>query len=211
MAIGDNYASLAELKDYLFGSNAPADTSMYDEQLNFALTSTSREIERYCDRQFNQQTTATPRIFEPSSIRDITVDDFWTQTNMVLQTDPSGVGSFVNTWVTSDYEVLPYNGISSGQPGWPYNEIHSTSGLWFPIVPFRRRGTVQLTAQWGWAAVPSPVHQACLLMASLTFKAKDAPFGVAGTDQFGTVLKVTDSKLAVSKLQPYRRSAVLVG
>lgn len=207
--LGDPYATLADAKDYL---EIPADVTENDAKLTAALNSVSREIEKYCNRQFNQQTTATARIYQPTAFREIDVDDFWTTTGIVLQTDPSGTGNFTNTWsYPNDYELLPFNGVSSGQPGWPFNQIHSVSGLWFPIVPFRRKGTVQLTAQWGWSAVPDPVHQSALIMMALTFRLKDAPFGVAGTDQFGTVLKVTDVPLAMSKLNPYRRFATLVG
>jgi hypothetical protein len=49
------------------------------------------------------------------------------------------------------------------------------------------RPSVQITALWGWPAVPSLVTEACYQLAEETFKLKDAPFGVAGVNDFGVL------------------------
>jgi hypothetical protein len=46
---------------------------------------------------------------------------------------------------------------------------------------------VQVTAQWGWAAVPDSVKQATKILAAEIFRLKDAPLGVAGFNDFGPV------------------------
>jgi hypothetical protein len=211
MALGDPYATLAELKDYL---KIPVDKTSLDEALGDALASATAEIERHTNRQFNKTTSATARVFEPTSWRGADVDDFWTVSGLVVETDSGGVGTFDTTWTSADYELLPFNGIVNGQPGWPFNELRSVGGLFFPKYgkqPFRRKAVLRVTAQWGWDAVPAPVHQSCLIMAAETFRIKDAPFGVAGSDQFGTVLRVRDNKMACTKLHRYVRNPVLVG
>lgn len=211
MAIGDPYATLAEVKDYL---KVPVTKTSLDEALTDALASATAEIERHCDRQFNKAASATARVFEPVDVRLTRVDDFWTTTGLVVETDPGGAGSFTTAFTSGDYELFPLNGVVNGQIGWPYSEIKAVAGLYFPkyvTQPYRRVGVVRVTAQWGWAAVPAPVKQACLIMAAETFKLKDAPFGVAGSDQFGTILRVHDNRMAASKLARYCRTRVQVG
>lgn len=205
MALGDPYATLAEIKDYL-----SITATSFDDELADALASASEEIERSTNRQFNKTTTATARVFVPDQYGCVRADDFHTSTGFVLKTDESGDGTFETTWTSADYELFPLNGVVNGQTGWPFNKIYATDNRWFPINVTGRRGTVEVTAQWGWASVPAPVKQACLILAAETFQLKDAPLGVAGMGEFG-VVRVRDNKMADKKLRKYTRSVVLVG
>lgn len=206
MAIGDPYATLAELKDYLKLTG----TTEFDDRLTDALLSASREVERYCNRQFNQVTSATSRVYRPGSLSKVMSDDFYSTTGFALETDPGGDGTFGVLWTDADYELSPDNGIVDGQPGWPYWKIEAVRGLYFPINNYGKRSTVRVTAKWGWAAVPAPVKQATLIMAAETYSLKGAPLGVAGFGDFGPI-RVRDNKMASAKLMRYRRNAVLVG
>ncbi len=132
------------------------------------------------------------------------MDDFWTQTGLIVATGTDG-----STFTTqTNYELEPLNGMVSGEPGWPYNKIRPI-GWYFPTCSTRRQ-TLQVTAKWGWPAIPSPVKQACLMLASETVKLKGAPFGVASFDQFGPV-RVKDNPMAMRRLQPYILDPVFVG
>lgn len=202
MAIGDSYATLTQLKSYLKITDADDDSELTD-----ALASASKGITKFCGRQFNKETSATARTYRPTHAGLAMVDDFHTTTGLVIATaDDDGV--FDTTWTSADYELEPFNGVRDGEPGWPYWKIRvvDSSALSFPLAS---RATLQVTAQWGWAAVPAPVKQACLILAAETFKLKDAPFGVAGFGDFGAV-RVRDNPMAKAKLIPYRRNAVLV-
>jgi hypothetical protein len=219
MAIADldPYVTLDELKAYL-----SITTSQWDDQLSDALDSASREIEKYTNRQFNQDTVASPRIYDAEGPRYCDVDDFWTADSLVVQTG----ATYEITWDPTDYELFPRNGITDGQPGWAFNQLRTAplGNHWFGITGYQRWSgpndignrylmgyhRVQVTAQWGWAAVPSPVKQACKIMAGATFQVKDAPFGVAGSDVWGTI-RVKDNLMAMSKLDRYVREPVLVG
>jgi len=201
MAIGDPYATLPQLKSYL----KIADTSD-DDELDDALMSATKGIDDYCGRQFNKDTAATARTYTPVRAGLALVDDFHTTTGLIIQTDIDDDGTFDTTWTAADYQLEPLNGVRHGVAGWPFWKIRAIESLTFPAGP---RATLQVTAQWGWAAVPAQVHQACLILAAETFKLKDAPFGVAGFGDFGAV-RVRDNPMAKAKLIPYRRSAVLV-
>lgn len=198
--MGAPYASLEELKEYM--GQSIQGSEMYDDVLAQALDSVSREIESHCNRQFNKDLVATAREYDADTTGWTDVDDFWTTAGLVIE---SGSG-FSVPWESADYRLRPLNGVVDGQAGWPFSKIYaSPSGRY----RFDRNG-LRVTAKWGWAAVPAPVKQACLIMAAETFKVKDAPFGVAGSDAFG-VIRVRDNRMAQSKLRRYCRSPILVG
>lgn len=203
MALGDSYATLTDLKARL----DIADTDD-DDRLTAALAVASREIETYCDRQFNDAGSASARTFEPLTAYRLLVDDFSTTTGLVIATDTDDDGAYDTTWTSSDYDLEPAAGQTLGQSAWPYSRIHAVGDYTYPRCG-RRRRTVQVTARWGWSAVPSGVAEACLIAAAELFKAGDAPFGIAGYGEFGPVRLRMNSR-AMQLLAPYRRNPVLV-
>lgn len=210
MALGDTYIDLADLKGYLKIALTKIEL---DDALLDALQSSSQEIERQTNRQFNMTDTASARKYAPNRRGDkVLVDDFYTTVGLVVEYDSTGNGDWVELTLDTDYELKPTNGIQDGQPGWPFCEIV----IYQPIPVFRvnrrdNRASVRVTAKWGWAAVPKPVRQACLIIAAETFQLKDAPFGVAGSDQFGNVLRVRDNRIAAGKIARYVRNRIPVG
>lgn len=202
MALGDPYASLDDLKAHLGITDTVDDT-----KLTAVLTTVSRRgIEGYCGRQFNDAGTPSARVYRPEHHRLTLVHDFSTTTGLVVATDEGDDGTYETTWTATDYVLEPLNGIVNGQTGWPYWRILARN-RWFPM---RNVGpSVQITAQWGWAAVPDPVKQACLLLAAELFKAKDAPFGVLGFAAYGPV-RVRQNPIAADLLADYRLTPVLV-
>lgn len=201
MAFDTPYASLAELKAY---AKIPETKEGFDDILEDALDSTTNEINQAANRQFNKTDTATERAFYPTGNRLCFVDDFYTTENLVLTVADE-------VWTDDMYELQPLNGVVSGQPGWPYWIIKALDGRCFPLGGWAGEAPVLLTAKWGWNAVPNPIKQACLIMAAETFSMKDAPFGVAGMDQFGTPLRVRDNRIAAGKIARYTRDRVKVG
>ncbi len=199
MALGDPYVTLDQLKAYLRLTD-----SVDDVELASALASASAEIEKYCGRQFNKATSASARVYQCTGSTLARVDDFHTTTGLVIATGP-GDATYATTWATSDYQLEPLNGIVDGETGWPYSRINARTQA-FPVAA---TATLQVTAQWGWNAVPAMVKQACLVLASETFKLKDAPFGVAGIGEYGPI-RVKNSPIACRLLAPYRRDPVLV-
>lgn len=97
-----------------------------------------------------------------------------------------------------DYILVPY---TAAARGWPYTGIMATPGRTFPVAD----GAVRVIASFGWPAVPAPVRTAVLLQASRLFKRRLAPFGIAGSPEMGSELRLL-AKLdpdVESLLQPY--------
>lgn len=202
MAIGADYVTRAELKSYM-----GLETSVMDAEVDAAISSASRAIEKHCFRQFNLAGAATARVFYPLRPELTIVDDISDATGLIVKTDDDGDGVFENTWtIGTDFELQPLNGVRNGVPGWPYWKIVACG----TIKSFRgsHRANVQVTANWGWLALPADVKQACKVLASDAFQYKDTRMGVAGADQFGTVIRVKDSGVACVLLKEFVRGRV---
>jgi hypothetical protein len=206
MALGDPYIELGRLKDYL---KIKPDKIEQDDNLIDAIASASGEIEKHCNRQFNNADVAVARIYEPDDNCTVSVDDFWTTDGLIVEVDTNGDGTFSTVVPASDYEVYPRNGVVDGQIGWPYYEIGFVSDTLPTYV--RRKGIVRVTAKWGWPTVPEAVRQAAVIIAAETFQLKDAPFGTAGMDQFGNIYHVRDNRIAAGKLARYCRNRIPAG
>ncbi|HZN76025.1 MAG TPA: hypothetical protein VFC00_30710 [Micromonosporaceae bacterium] len=193
MALGDPYATLAELKLRVGGV---ADAAQ-DAALNNALAVATTGINGVCGRQFNKTTVASARVYYPRNQCLAVVDDFHTTTDLVIATDSGS--SYGNVIASTGYELHPLNGVVDGETGWPYWEIHALPGTYFP---WTGRAPLQVTAQWGWTAVPPGVKEACLLVAEETYALKDTRFGVGGVAEWGTI-RVRSNPMAMSMIHKF--------
>ena len=203
MALGDSYATIAELKVRLGGVTGSTD----DAALTSALAVASRGIEKICGRQFNVAAAATARIFYPCSQWLVEVDDISTTSGLLVATDESDAATYATSWASTDYQLEPLNGIVDAESGWPYYRIRAVAGRVFPTSTLR--APIQVTAKWGWTAVPAGVKEACLVVSEETFKLKDAPYGVIGVAEWGGV-RVRANPMAMAMIAPYTLRPVLV-
>lgn len=203
-----DYITVSQLADYLTITDADDDVA-----LAAAIASATTSINQWCGRDFRADTVATARRFLCDSQCVHDVDDFWDLATLVVKTDQGNVGTYDLTWtITTHFEVYPFNGVVNGSTGWPYNKIEATGVRWFPTGQRGHRPRVQVTAKWGWAAVPDAVTQACYIKAARIFRRKDSPEGAGGFDTGGggfavpLIRPVTrmDPDLA-DLLAPYRR------
>ena len=185
-ALNQNYCSVEELKSRL-GITDTAD----DFELTRAVAEASRYVDEITGRYFFR--AADTRTYVPESISRQGVDDIATSTGLTLKVDRDGDGTFEETWTLgTDYalEVAPgrYNTGAKGEP-WPYTAaVVINAGKLFPFTwLWSHLDRVQVAATFGWPAVPMNVREATLIQAADIFRAKDAPFGVAGFGEFGVV------------------------
>lgn len=208
--LGDALGTVEELRHRLRDEAGNLDAA---ELTNVAL-GVSRGIEKYCHRQFNKTDTATARVYGPASVglgvlsKDVAiVDDFHTTTGLVIATDTGGDGSYATTWAATDYQLEPLNGIVDGETGWPYWLIRAVGSYGFPTNS--RRAPLQVTAKWGWAAIPAAVKEAWLVVGAETASLPEAKFGVASSAEWG-VARVRANPMAMAMLNPYQLDRVLV-
>ena len=100
------------------------------------------------------------------------------------------------------YRLGPVNAAAESRP-WTELVVASTS----TVQPGSCEAAVRVTARYGWAEVPTAITEACLLQAARLVMRRDSPFGVAGSPDAGSELRLlakVDPDVAVM-LTPFRR------
>jgi hypothetical protein len=201
MAWAPAYASLADLK----ASVRVTDTDD-DAELLYALNAASRVVDHYTGRQFGALEDAAARYFSAYYHHElgrwvVDIDDLQTTTDLVVKTNDADDGAFGDPLVLdTDFRLYPLNAAADGAP---WTQLVAASGTTFPT----RQRSVEVTARWGWQAIPAVVVQATLIQAARFFKRRDAAFGVAGSPELGSELRLLsrlDPDVAVL-LQPVSR------
>lgn len=203
MAISNGYATLTAFK---LRAGLPAG-GQHDDDAERAVEAASRAVDEWCSRRFWTDTVATARYFtaQEGETTLLPVDDFSVTTGLVVKTDDDWDGVYENTWTLNSrsgpygFMVEPDN---AAVLGLPFCRLHAIANSF----PTGSQG-IQVTALWGWASVPAPITEACLLLASRYYKRKDTPFAAMGTQETGFIeLPRVDPDVA-ALLAPYRKMA----
>lgn len=201
MAITDGYATLSDVKAALRITD-----NVDDSLLEISIEAASREIDGWCERVFTGSTAT--RIYRPTDVFSVDVDDL--QSITTLKTDSDGSGVFDVTWETTDYQLNPLNGIAGGITT-PYTQVRAIGEYLFPIYEPRNvnanEASIQINGVWGWPSIPTAVKQACIILSMRQFKRYDSPTGVMGFGDLG-VMRVGRVDPDVEKLlMPFRKMA----
>lgn len=162
-----------------------------DPLLTFATAAANQYVVEYCGRTFDKTATgsASARTYKPTEGCFVWTDDFWETSVLAVKIDNDGDGAFETTWVlNTDFTLEPLDGLIHGQAR-PYYKLVTTAGRVLPT--WTQRPSVQVTAAWGWAAVPDSVKYATLLQGGKLFHRKDSAQGVIGGFADFTALRVS--------------------
>ncbi len=203
MTITNGLCSLSDVKTAM---------SIYDStddgRIELAINTASRMVEAACNRRFYQDAGVSARTYVATTYSLVLTDDISTTTGLIVKTDPGAAGTFTETWTSSDYQLEPLNATIDGQ-AWPYTQIRAIRSLTFPFD--YGQALIQVTARWGWAAIPDPIKQAGIIQSIAIFKAAEAPFGALGLAETG-ILRIRSGlhPTAQALIEPYRREPILV-
>jgi hypothetical protein len=164
------------------GSLTTVTTALADDNaLEMVITTVSRWIDAYTNRHFYTTSGSETRYFTASEADYLDCGDIISVT--ALKTDDAGARTYGNTWDTDDYDLCPYNAGLKSEP-YTYIEITNSGSNFFPA---RTKKGVRIDGFFGWSAAPEVVREACILQSVRLYKRKDAPFGIAGSNDFGTL------------------------
>lgn len=173
MALVHGYVTTAKLAAAV-GDQEELDSPLYE----MAIDAASRQIDSWCDargrRHFWSTDAPVARQFHPYSAFKIDPGFISTTDGLVIKTDATGDGVFESTWSATDYKMQP-NVRPNGEP---YTRIVATGTRRFPVNG--RAECVEITAKWGWTAIPQPVVQATQILAIAYYKSKDFTGGDMG-------------------------------
>lgn len=201
MAWKPDYSTVGRTKDFLRIAD-----DVDDVILGVAITAASRAIDRASGRQFGLAASAHDRFYTAVWDRKkckwvVEIDDLMTQVGLTLAYDSAGDGTYA-TSITSGYAFYPLNAAADGRP-W--------ERIWIDPNVIGRRSqiepAVRMHAQPGWTAIPVSIEQATWLQVSRWHARRDAPFGVAGSPESGSEMRLLerlDPDVATS-IRDYRR------
>lgn len=198
MAVTNGYCTVAQLRAHLGDDNSALAAALLERAIN----ATSRAIDRFCDRRFWQDSTTKARTYRPDDPELVWVDDIATTSGLQIATDTTGDGVFDTSWGSDEYQLEPLNADADGE-AYAWWRIAAVDTRRFPVGG--RRPRLQVTATFGWSAIPVDIEQAAILKAASLFRRKDAPFGVAGFNDFGPVRISRKDPDVAELLSPYVR------
>lgn len=195
-----DYITTAQLKSYLRIPDTVDDT-----ELGFAITAASRAIDHATNRQFGQVSPVEARVYSARYDRSwsrwvVDTDDISSATGLLVAVDDNDDQVFDKS--ITDFRLAPVNEDEKGRP-WTQIVLNADSAT----MPTATRASVQVTALWGWAAVPTAIKEAALVQSARFFYRREAPFGIAGSPTVGSELRllaVVDPDVAVM-VRSYRR------
>lgn len=194
------YATLAELK--VFVGIPDADTAD-DATLTVALDSASAQVDGYCGQTFTADEEATTRDYDVVDTTQLDINPVSDLTGFELATDTDGDGTYETVWTGEEYRLEPTNAVAAGVS---WDRIIALGPKYFPRN--QTRPTVRVTALFGWPGdVPQAVKLATLIQAARLWKRKDAPFGIAGSPDLGSEMRLLNEvdRDAQNLLRHYRR------
>jgi hypothetical protein len=210
MAIGDAYLTTAEFK-----TRSRSASSANDAAIAAVVASASRSIEGFCGRQFNKSATAETRYFTlprsggawyepaPPGWLGLTGGETVLETGDLVSvaeiaTDDDGSRTYATVWETTDFDLIPL----SPMAGWPYTAI---AGSPRGTLAFPAGGrAIRISGVFGWPEVPAPVKEVCFMTANRLKSLWDAPFGLSGGGEMGTLDMTTSiTPIIAQMLAPY--------
>ncbi len=179
-----------------------------------AITAASRLVDLATNRQFGKVAAAEDRYYDAQWDKKaqrwyLEIDDVMGDaSDMTVYADYDGSGNYASQ--VTGFRLL---GLNAAQKGRPWTEVQfptsASFGVSVELVPYWINNTAVSsrsckvhTAAWGWTAFPSTIVMATQLQASRMVQRRDSPYGIAGSPQTGSELRL------LAKLDPDVQVAV---
>ncbi len=187
-----DYCTLTQLKAQLRITDTDDDLA-----LGVVITAASRAVDLFCNQRFGDTGSAIARVYTwRGDFVDrrpmLPTDPFSTVSGLIVKVDPSNDYTYpVTLTINTDFDTYPLNAAADVVP---YTGIvlRLNSQQYFPVY----RAGVQITARYGWTAVPSAVEVATMIQAARFFVRRYSPYGVAGSPDLGSETRL------LAKLDP---------
>ena len=153
------YASAAEYRAVAGMTDTAKDADILTD-----LTAVSRYLDGALGRQFTQDTTPVERIYIPASTKDYIWTDDMAAAPTLIRIDTDRDGTYSTTLDAADYELWPLNANRGPEP-WPWMKIQLVP--WGDRRRFFEGVRVEVTAQYGWPAIPEAVQRATIHLTAI--------------------------------------------
>jgi hypothetical protein len=189
MAWKPSYVETVDLRNF-----ARISDTIDDTQIALAITAASRGVDKHTHRQFGLLAAAEEWFYTAEWDRKrrcwvIEVDDFQTETGLLIHADLDDDETY--SYAIDDYSLKPANAAAKGRP-WEKIIVRPDS----TYQPNGKEDAVRVTARFGWTTTPDAVKEATLLQGNRLLARRSAPFGVAGSPETGSEVRL------LAKLDP---------
>lgn len=201
MTITNGYTNLGTMCNVLGIPDTDDDT-----RLEAAIAAASRQIDAHCGRRFWRDADPKVREYRPTEAQRADVDDISTTTGLIVKLDEDDDGTFETTLTNVTHFLLaPFNAADE-TPVRPWCEILLVDGDIFPRSMSGRPG-LQVTARFGWPAIPDDVVQACIIQSKNLYKATAGTFvGYQLSVESGVAVRNPSlDPVAAALLEPFRK------
>ena len=184
MTITNGYTTLDKVKITKdIGELDAADDAFIED----AITAASRFIDGEAGRRFWKDAADATRTYRAAAGDTVFVDDLVSVTT--LKTDLDGDRVYETTWTATDYDLMPENASTDGQP-YTWIQVTPMGSYSFPRQP---KG-VQVVGKFGFPSVPADIEYACRLIALRCYQNRygqniDGPATITAA---GVVIKPSD-------------------
>ncbi len=197
--MANEYATAGEFK-----ASIGVDDTIDDATIDLARSAASRSVDDYCGRRFWLDDIVVPRYFDYEPEHGaVCVDDIGDLTDLAVAVDQVGDEGYADAWTMgTHYVVRPRNAPADGVP-WTTILRARNGAKAFPCG----EGRIRVTARYGWPTVPDAVKQATLIQAGRFWRRKDSPYGVAGSAELGSEMRLLASldPDVQTLVRPFRR------
>lgn len=181
------YATIGELVERMALPASYSDNTALVARLTDALDEATSVINNDTGRNFAAR-AGLVKTFVVTDLAKLNLPDFTALTT--LKVDDTDDGTYDVTIAATGYEL---GKTSDGEDGWPYSSVRLLDRD-FPTGG-RRERRIEVTADFGWSAVPAPINKACTLLAArLSAREASAVFGLQsfGADGGGAYIRNDD-------------------
>lgn len=158
MAVTDSYSTAAAYRSFITKTDTGKDTDILTD-----LTTISRYLDRELGRFFTKDAAAVARTYvADADWTTLYTADIVSVTSIKL--DDNGDGTAETALAATDYTLIPRNAVA-GSEARPYTGIEmSRTGT---RAAFAAGQVVEVTAVWGWPAVPGPIARATVELTAI--------------------------------------------
>lgn len=171
-----DYITRTEFKTW-----ASITTTTFDDDIDIDITTSSRAVDDFCNRQFGQVAAAEERVYTARfnyarGVWVVDIDDLDDATGLVVDVGGSAVTA---------YTLEPVNAVLKSKV-WTRLVVSADSAT----QPCGAANELSITGLWGWSTTPPSVKKATRLQTNRLGSRRTSPYGIAGSPDQGSELRL---------------------
>ena len=202
------YADADAYRARFSGTSETWPSDAQDDSIDEDLIAVSRWVDRHCRRTFAKEASAVARVFVAQANGPLIRVGDMAAAPTTVKIDTDNDGDFTDETAVTGFEAFPLDA-AYGPEAKPYRSVNLPN--WASITSFIEGQRVQVTAQWGWPAVPDAVKIATIELTGILRLQSPRATNRYQEDIAAVIGASSEARSIVMKLlEPYRLDRVVV-